>query len=67
MYQLVEGDHALYHEIVEAFLLSNDVQGKYQFEAELDEVKTHINMGKYDLFYQHANNPMILAQLFLDF
>lgn len=67
LFQLADGDHVDYTTIVNGFTLHKDVTEKYKFETELQEIKDHINHGKYDLFYQYASEPKILGQLFVDF
>lgn len=67
LYQLVEGDHFHCSDIIDGFLLNQDITKKYQYETEIEGIKDQINQGRYDLFYEHSNEPQILAQIFLDF
>jgi hypothetical protein len=67
LYQLVESTHYEAYEILDSFILNDDVKKKFEHEEEISELKDCINKGDWDSFISHCHNPKVIAQLFLDF
>ena len=54
-------------EVLDGFILQNNLKEKYKYEDTLQEVKESINKGKWEVLNDYSREPQIMAQVFLDF
>lgn len=67
LYQLIESGHYEREEILDSFLLIDDLKKSFDEEDSLSKIKESINEGKWELFIEYTSKPKVIAQLFLDF
>ena len=65
--QLIEKGHFKPEEIIDSFILSDNVRKKFEFDEELRKLKSDINDGNWLSLVENSIEPKIIAQLFLDF
>lgn len=65
--QLIDGDHFSNEEILESFILVENVRNKFEFDTELEKLKEDINNGEWVSLINNSIEPKVISQLFLDF